>query len=258
MQMNHNQSNNTGVGSAVCPICGNETQNTVENGQYHCPMCGSCFSEQQSNNFVNQSEREKEEIDLQRKAEEKKEKKQHRIIVISVVWCSICVIVLALMIPNVRFWIAKGAMNIKQYQIADFLFRTVKDDFEESRVYHQKIEYAEALSLIYEDKLDEANQLLKKTDHQASIIKAEDLKDGILGYARSLYPNDEYSYVYSVYENDRLQIGYSSAYRLIEEGYSMRQERSSTYIEYIYNNTGDCTTIIVITGYTRNASIEVW
>lgn len=185
-----------------------------------------------------------------RKEEKKKKRKAIRKRIVSGFICLICVCILILMIPNSRFWVAERLMDIKQYAIAVLLFETL-DDYDESDAYQMKIYYADALSLIYEGKEEDARGLLQDKDSWLSVVKADDL-DGqsIIDYATSQHSGDDsISYVYDKEKNPKLSYSWDMFTKKTNpyDFYSSEKTYvSSIFIEYIYDNAGVCTEIIVI------------
>ena len=125
------------------------------------------------------------------------------------------------------------------------------DDYDESDAYQMKIYYADALALIYEGKKEEARELLQDKDSWVSVIKADDL-DGqsIIDYATSQHSDDDsISYVYDKVNNPKLSYSWHTFTKKTNpyDYYSSEKTYfSSIFTEYIYDDVGNCTEIIVI------------
>ena len=194
----------------------------------------------------------------------KKKKKKHvflklLIYVFLVLW--ICV--MALLIPNVRFWIAENLVDTPVNQVSYFLFDTLSN-YEESGVYQAKIRYLDVLSLLYDDKIEEARSQMNESIGDSNdwcsvkIVKTADI-DGqsIQDYAWSEHYKSGHTYVYEknisyVYDkNNNPLMSYSwNCIRFkrnpsdIFSGYDTYGTK--VFIEYVYDSDGNCIELIII------------
>ena len=166
-------------------------------------------------------------------------KKKKKSVVVSVLvytflvlW--ICFIVL--LIPNVRFWLAKTLVDTPINQVSYILFDTLSN-YEESEVYQDKIRYLDALSLAHEGNLDEARALLNDNlygSYSIQVVKDDEI-DGqsIIDYAKTVHHKNNHTFkdISYVYDDTHNPIMSSSF---------------SVYIEYVYDADGICTKIIAV------------
>ncbi len=201
-----------------------------------------------------QAERERARQERLRREEKKRKGKKFRKRLITAFVCIFCVCAAVILIPDSRLWVAEKFVDIKQYQIAEWLFNTFDDA--ESEAYIQQIRYYQAVDLINAGDKYGALNILSEYDVEVRIIDYS--FDEFKNCTKQSTDDDgklstlEYAYIYD--SNGRLiqkttpfsdggqavvSYEYDSDGVLIVE--KSESGETSTTTTYTYDKNGNCT-----------------